>query len=366
MITMEKRKTGISRDLLIHPGETIADVLEDRDMTQAELAIRTGVTPAYVSKVVNGQKDISARFAMALEYALGVKKSFWLNLQAIYDAELLELSEEETITEAEVEARDHLNGIVKYLRKKGLIPVNEKKKDSILSLRNVLKMSDLSNLPKIAGAGAFRMSGNTSVDPYVLGAWIRMCQIIGEQRDIDTVFDKGRVPELIAGLKAIMMKSDGNIEDDLTSIMEEYGIDFHIMHHFTGAPVHGYVSMKKDGSYQMVVTIRGAFADQCWFSLFHELGHLVNGDVGRNIKFVDDGTDAEMEEAANEFAASSLLDETLYAEFVNSGDFRLEEIKRFAMSQGVMPYIVIGRLKREKKLKYHQYSDQMLRYKWEQ
>ena len=37
-----------------------------------------------------GKKDISAKFAFALEYALGVSKSFWINLQAHYDAELLE------------------------------------------------------------------------------------------------------------------------------------------------------------------------------------------------------------------------------------------------------------------------------------
>lgn len=363
---MAKKKIGISRDLLIHPGETIADVLEDRGITQAELAMRTGVTPAYVSNVINGKKDISAKFAMALEYALGVKKSFWLNLQANYDSELLELNEVETVTEAEIEARGQLNAIVKYLRSKGLMPVGENKEDSILSLRNVLKMSDISNLPKIANAGAFRMSESTAVNPYVLGAWIRMCQIIGEKKNVSTVFDKNRIPELITGLKAIMLKHDGNIQNDLTRIMDEYGIDFYIIHHFTGAPVHGYVSMKRDGSYQIIVTIRRAFADEFWFSLFHELGHLVNGDVDQNSRFVDDGTDIAMEEAANRFASNALLDEMAYKDFVSLGDFSLNAIKSFSSSQGVMPYIVIGRLKRERKLEYYQYSDQMLRYKWKE
>ena len=76
--------------LVIHPGETIGDILEERGITKAELAARTGVSRAYVSNVIAGKKDISARFAMALEFALDVPKSFWLNLQANYDAELLE------------------------------------------------------------------------------------------------------------------------------------------------------------------------------------------------------------------------------------------------------------------------------------
>lgn len=81
---MAAKKTGISHDLIIHPGETIADILEERGITQAELAVRTGVSPAYVSNVIAGKKGISANFAMGLEYALGVPKSFWLNLQANY------------------------------------------------------------------------------------------------------------------------------------------------------------------------------------------------------------------------------------------------------------------------------------------
>ena len=83
--------TGISRDLIIHPGETIADILAERGITQAELAVRTGVTSAYVCNIIAGKEPISAEFASALERVLGVSKSFWINLQANYDTELQEL-----------------------------------------------------------------------------------------------------------------------------------------------------------------------------------------------------------------------------------------------------------------------------------
>ena len=36
-----------------------------------------------------------------------------------------------------------------------------------------------------------------------------------------------------------------------------------------------------------------------WFSLFHELGHIVNGDIGKSIKFIDDGSDVDKETAAD-------------------------------------------------------------------
>ena len=109
MIIMDAKRTGISRDLIIHPGETIADVLEERDITQAELADLTGVSPAYVCKVVAGECGITSGFAVNLEYALGVPKSFWLNLQANYEAGLLEYRETHSIENVEPEAQRDLN-----------------------------------------------------------------------------------------------------------------------------------------------------------------------------------------------------------------------------------------------------------------
>lgn len=362
---MVEKKTGISRELLIHPGETISDVLESRGISQSELAMRTGVTPAYVSSVINGKKDISAKFAMALEYALGVKKTFWLNLQANYDAELLELYESETISDEEKEARTHLNDVVKFLVSQGKIPAKDTKENSILSLRKALRISDISNLPKCAMTGAFRMSDKVKIDPFVLGAWIRMCQIVGEMNSFDEKYDVQRIPELVSDLKTVMMNPDGNIQNDLKSVMQRYGIDFSIAHNFKGAPVQGYVSQKVDGSYQIVVTIRGAYADVFWFSIFHELGHLVNGDLSNGTKFVDDGSNLEMERKADVFASNCLLDEVGYRRFVNFGNYSLNAIRDFAASQGVMPYIVIGRMKKDKILEYSKYSDQMLRYKWD-
>lgn len=361
---MAAKITGISRDLIIHPGETIADVLEDRGITQAELATRTGVTPAYVSNVVAGKKDISANFALALEYALDVPKSFWLNLQANYDAELLELNEEQTISEQERAVREELSDVVKYLRQRGKMPTKEKKDASILSLRKALGMSDISKLGEIIPVGAFRISACQNVNPYVLGAWVRLCQIAGDNRSVETQYDVSKIDDLIMEIKRIMLDKDADIQLDLRNTMKRYGIDFSVVKNFRGAPVQGYLSQKNDGTYQMVLTIRGSYADIFWFSLFHEIGHLVNGDVGKNSKFLDDGSDESKERKADLFASNKLIDQKDYLLFIKQGNFTIESIKRFATSQNVMPYIVIGRLQKEKYLRYDQYSSYKLRYKW--
>ena len=361
---MAVKKIGISRDLIIHPGETIADVLEDRGITQAELSSRTGVSPAYVSNVIAGKKGISANFAMGLEYALGVPKSFWLNLQANYESELLEMNEEQTITDEERSVREDLKDIVKYLRQRGMMPIREKKDDSILSLRKVLQISNIANLKEMIPAGAFRMAVNTTVNHNVLGAWIRLCQLTENDKTISSKFDKKYINDLIHEIKNIMCQKDANIQRNLKDVMVKYGIDFSVVRNFRGAPVQGYIFQKSDGIYQMVLTIRGAFADIFWFSLFHEIGHIVNGDIGKNIKFLDDGSDYEKEIAADLFASNMLLSPETYEMFVQKGDFSIEAIQKYAKSQKVMPYIVIGRLQKEKYLDYRMYSNYKLRYKW--
>lgn len=361
---MAVKKIGIYHDLIIHPGETIADVLEDRGITQAELSSRTGVSSAYVSNVIAGKKGISANFAMGLEYALGVPKSFWLNLQANYESELLEMNEEQTITDEERSTREDLKDIVKYLRQREMMPLREKKDDSILSLRKVLQISNIANLKEMIPAGAFRIAANTTVNPNVLGAWIRLCQLIGDDKTVLSKFDKKYTNDLIKEIKNIMCQKDVSIQGSLRDVMVKYGIDFSVIRNFRGAPVQGYISQKSDGIYQMVLTIRGAFADIFWFSLFHEIGHIVNGDIGKNFKFLDDGSDYEKEGAADLFASNMLLSPESYKMFVQKRDFSIEAISKYAKSQNVMPYIVIGRLQKEKYLDYRMYSNYKLRYKW--
>lgn len=362
---MATKKTGISRDLIIHPGETIADILADRGISQSELAARTGVSPAYVSNVISGKKNISANFAQALEYALGVSKTFWLNLQANYDAELLEYNKENSITEEErTVRRKSLTEIVKFLRETGKLPKKQSINESIISLRNIFQVSNLSNLRNVIPAGVFRMSTATSVDPYTLGAWIRLCQILSDSRHISTTFDINSIDQICSSLKDVMTNPEANTIIDIRNILGKYGVDFSVVHHFRGAPVQGYISKKKDGTYHMVLTIRGSFADIFWFSLFHELGHIVNGDMNNPGIFIDYGTDQEMERAADEFAGNALLDPEQYRKFVNYGKFDIDSIKRFAETQKVAPYIVIGRLQRENRIGYNQFSKYKARFKW--
>ena len=150
---MEAKKTGLSPELIIHPGETIADLLAERGMTQQELATRTGVTSAFISKVINGRKGISGNFAYALECAFGVPKTFWLNLQANYEAELLDAHEGTTITEEEKVIAQGMNDSIQELRENGDILPEQKSEDVIPYLRRKFHVSNLAYLGRLQRRG---------------------------------------------------------------------------------------------------------------------------------------------------------------------------------------------------------------------
>lgn len=358
---MEGKIIGISRDLIIHPGETIADILTDRNISQAELATQTGMTPAYVSNVISGKKGISPNFAMALEYALGVPKSFWLNLQANYEAELLDLNEVSTVTNEERSSFHELREIAKYLK----INTRQAIEQGVLALRKALQVSNLENLQKVVPSGAFRASTKAAVNPTVMGAWLRICQLEGEKSSVSQIFDVRNCGLLIDELKEVMQKPTSEYQECLVKVFAEYGIGFSIVPNFRGAPVQGYIAKDNDGAYQMSLTTRGASADIFWFTLFHELGHIVNGDLAKTSRYID-ASDAEniaRERKADSFASDALLDPTAYSAFVRKSDFSISSILNFAKRQDVIPCIVIGRLQKEKRIPYSYYSAYKVHYK---
>jgi len=65
-------------DWVSPPGDTIADVLEERGWTQAELARRLGYTEKHVSRLINGKAVITEDTASRLECVLGSTAGFWL------------------------------------------------------------------------------------------------------------------------------------------------------------------------------------------------------------------------------------------------------------------------------------------------
>ena len=360
---MVERMNGLSLDFIIHPGETIKEALEDRQMNQEELAIRTGFSPKHISEVVNGKKGISPSFAKALEYVFGIPTSFWINLQGIYDKEMQEYKEQEEIDENEIEIVKGLKKLIKYAEE---LSVMSKTKDiisQIIELRNICNVKNLTYINNLAtNQVAFRKSQTVETDIYVLYVWLRICEIIAEKNNIESEYNEQMLRNSINSIKECMFLEINDSIIALKKIFEKCGIIFQVVRNFTGAPVQGFIK-KSNNKIILSMTIRGAFADQFWFTLFHEIGHLLNGDI-INTQFIDYAdARSDMEDKADEFARKTLIDEESYSIFIKENILTEEKIIEFAKKQRVQPFVIVGRIQKEKN-NYKLFYNLKMRYKW--
>jgi len=74
----------------IHPGEFLSEILKELDISQAQLARATSISPMRVSHIINGTRPVTAEVAALFGRALGQSPQYWLNLQATYDLKVTE------------------------------------------------------------------------------------------------------------------------------------------------------------------------------------------------------------------------------------------------------------------------------------
>lgn len=365
----ESQKKGWDNKMnsnITHPGKRLSEVLERLDMSQKELAVRTGVTEKHISTVINGSKGISAGFAKKLEYALGIDALNWMEWQAEYEKQSLDFEEQYGITQDELDILKRLKDIIAYFEKREFISKCNNDDERVLEVRKAMGVANLLSIPEITYSAAYRaqVKKNAKVDPYVLYAWQRLCERETADISVKEHLDIDRLRESIQVIKALMFKDINEISDELTELLADCGVAFKIVHHFTGAPVQGFIR-NPEGKERIILcmTLRGKRADRFWFTLFHEIGHILHGDAG--VRFVDfQSVKNAMEDAADLFAQETLINTEQYRAFLVMRDYSLPAIRRFAKTQGVQPYIIIGRLQSDEIIEWSTYSDQIETYEW--
>ena len=72
----------------IHPGEHLAEILDELGITQYRLSKTIGVPQIRISEIVHCRRSITADSALRIGRALGMTPDFWLNLQRMYDLDV--------------------------------------------------------------------------------------------------------------------------------------------------------------------------------------------------------------------------------------------------------------------------------------
>ena len=91
----------------IHPGEHLAEMLEELGISQYRLAKAIGVPPIRINDIVHCRRAITADTALRIGQALGMTPEFWLNLQRMYDLDIARASTDTSAIQPLVDAASH-------------------------------------------------------------------------------------------------------------------------------------------------------------------------------------------------------------------------------------------------------------------
>jgi addiction module HigA family antidote len=76
--------------IAIHPGEHLAEELNELGMSASELARKLDVPPNRITAILNRQRSITGDTALRLAHFFGTSAQFWLNLQSLYELRIAE------------------------------------------------------------------------------------------------------------------------------------------------------------------------------------------------------------------------------------------------------------------------------------
>ena len=83
-----------------HPGETLAEKLEEMGMSSKEFAIHTGKPEKTINAILNGKSAITSDMAKLFENVTKIPAHFWMNSQRSYDEFVAREKYKQTLEEA--------------------------------------------------------------------------------------------------------------------------------------------------------------------------------------------------------------------------------------------------------------------------
>lgn len=337
-------------DLAIPPGEYLAQVLDELGMSQADLSRRMGRPIQAINEIVKGSKEIVPETALQLERVVAVPAHVWLNLEKEYRLVQARQGEEARLQE---EAEHVSPEVYRAMAREGWVKAVRSRTDKVRELWRFFGVASLENVADVGtGATAFRIGAPSRADPYALAAWLRRGELLAgelETRDFDTKKLRRAAEELRSytfetSLRKWFLSA--------REILADCGVALVLVKRLPKTYAHGATYWLSSSKVVVQLSDRYKWADIFWFTLFHELGHVLLH--GKRQVFVEDGDQARepasgvREAEADRYASDVLIPEVQYREFVFGGDYSESAIRRFAEAVRISPAIVVGRLQHDK------------------
>lgn len=329
------------------PGATLRRILESHGMSQRDLARRTGLTPKHVNQLLAGTVPLSAEVAERLSLVTGVPALTWNRLEA----------DHRTVQMGAQRQRDlhaehaWVNSLpVNELVRRGELPSEPADQSSralqLLAYFGVASPAAWREMWLRPNA-ALRQSTAFEADQGAVATWIRQGE--NKARAIRFAgFDPAALRDLVPDLRALTRVDPHPALLQAREALAAVGVALIFQPEFAGSRLNGATGWVGPGRPFILLSGRGKRADIVFFTLFHEIGHLLKH--GRKETFVTDadvtGAHADpRENEADDFARETLLPAPFAREL---GSVKTpQQLKDIAERAGVGASIVAGRLCRE-------------------
>lgn len=351
---MTESATRFEPDWVSPPGDTIADLLEERGWSQEELVQRIGYSPKHVSLLINGKVPLSADAAVRLNSVLGGSIGFWLNREAQYRERL-----------ARLEARQQCADWKDWLE---LIPVR-----SLMACGKIEKRRiDVRSKPAIVeqclaffGVASpdgwharygglqlqFRRSRVEQSDLGAISAWLRMGEHEAEKYS-GPRYDEATFRQALHEMRALSVLPPEEFGPHLNALFRRSGVVFVLVPAIPKSHVSGVARWLDTNRPLIQLSLYGKTNDKFWFTLFHEAAHILLHGQGKKSKatvYLDDpdhaSSSSDEEREADAWSRDWLIPPTAAAELVQ---LRAKAaVRDFARCQGIHPGIVVGRLQHD-------------------
>lgn len=353
-------------NLVSPPGETLLEIIEELEMSQAELAKRMGRPKKTINEIIKGKAAITPQTAIQLERVLNTPANFWNNREQLYRQHLARMEENENLAN-EVDWLEKFS--IKDMVQKGWI---EEYEDKAQQLRELLRFFGVASPDQWKALWvdyptvSFRKTTAYPSEFEDLSAWLRQGEIEAQQIHCQPFDAKSFHQSLINDIRPLTLQPPEVFHDELIHLCARVGVAVVVVPQLPNAKVSGATRWLTPHKALIQLSLRYKKDDYFWFAFFHEAGHiLLHGK--REVFLEDNDTVNAKEKEADEFARESLIPGDKFDRFIHGSRsiYRSKKgILAFAKEIGIAPGIVVGRLHHDGYLEYRHCNGLRRTFKW--
>ncbi|MGB5750051.1 MAG: HigA family addiction module antitoxin [Desulfobacterales bacterium] len=352
-------------DLPIPPGEYLEEVIEELGMTKDELAKRMNRPAPKLSAIFKGEKAITPDTALQLEIVVGIPAHIWTGLEAEYRLTLAKKQEEQEQNRLKEETYLVTKFQYAELVKFGVVPKRTRPTEKVLELKKFFGVTSLKTVPNLRRYQVAFRAGKKKRSPEAIAAWLRVGELQALKRPCRS-FSRDKLIDALKIIRGMTRQTPDQFISGLHDLLAECGVALVILPHLPQTYANGATFWLGRDKAVMMMTIRYSWADIFWFTLFHEIGHLLKHKRKLVILEgeIDDPEYLNMENEADRFAAEILIPSSEYTAFIKNDQFYKDDINAFATYIGISPGIVVGRLQKEGLIDPSWHNGLRSRFKW--